>query len=60
MVTGKLCAPPHTSPTTLLDRLDELVATTEGIQLLVPDLARETGRADRAEVEARRFAMIES
>lgn len=60
VVTGKLCAPPHTSPTTLLDRLDELVATTEGIQLLVPDLARETGRADRAEVEARRFAMIES
>ena len=59
VVTGKLCAPPDTSPSALLDQLDRLVAKAEGVQLLLPELAREIGDGPRAEVEARRLAMID-
>jgi hypothetical protein len=59
VVTGKLCAPPSTSPRALLDQLDRLVAEAEGVQLLLPGLATEVGDEARAEVEARRLAMID-
>jgi len=59
VVTGKLCAPPHTDPKELLELLDKLVGEAGKVQLLVPELAREVGLAARADVEARRLAMIE-
>ena len=59
VVTGKLCAPPGTSPRALLDQLDRLVADAEGVQLLLPGLAKEAGDEARAEVESRRLAMID-
>lgn len=59
VVTGKLCAPPHTNPKELLELLDKLAREAGKVQLLVPELAREVGLDARADVEARRLAMIE-
>jgi hypothetical protein len=36
-----------------------LVAEAEGVQLFLPELAREVGDEARAEVKARRLAMID-
>lgn len=58
VVTGKLCASPDANPKELLALLDKLAAGAGKVQLLVPELAREAGLAARADVEARRLAMI--
>jgi len=58
VVTGKLCAPADIPAAELLKMLDSAVASAAGVQLLLPDLVRECGYLARADVEARRLAMI--
>jgi hypothetical protein len=58
VVTGKLCAPADIPAAELLKLVDAAVASATGVQLLLPDLVRECGDLARADVEARRLAMI--
>ncbi len=60
VVTGKLCAPPSLAARELLDALDRAVAAAPEVKLFVPGLARAAGDHERASVEERRVAMIES
>ncbi|MBK7071778.1 MAG: prenyltransferase [Myxococcales bacterium] len=58
VVRGKLCAPPHLAPATVLAALDAAIAGAPGAQIAVPDLCAAAGDAARAEVEARRLALL--
>jgi hypothetical protein len=59
VVRGKLCAPSDIAAGALLAALDAAVATRKGIRVYVPELSALAGDAARAEVEARRMAMVE-
>jgi hypothetical protein len=59
VVRGKLCAPPGISPQALRSALDQALQGEDGVQLFVPDLTRLSGDERRADVEARRWAMLE-
>lgn len=60
VVRGKLCAPPSVAPATLLRAVDAAVAAAAGVQVLVPQLAKDAGDQKRAKVEVRRMAMLSS
>ncbi|MBP6633908.1 MAG: hypothetical protein KA297_31100 [Kofleriaceae bacterium] len=61
VVRGKLCAPPGLAPAALLAALDAAVAAAgqDGLRVLVPALADAAGDPARAEVERRRWAMLD-
>lgn len=59
VVLGKLCAPPDLALEALLDALD-VAAAKAGVEVYVPDARRDAGDDARADVDARRYAMIES
>lgn len=58
VVRGKLCAPPHLAPADVLAALDAAIAGAPGAQIVVPELCAAAGDAARAEVEARRLALL--
>ncbi len=60
IVRGKLCAPPDVGAEPLRRALDEAVHAARGVQVLVPDLSRLAGDDARAEVESRRWAMLDA
>ncbi len=59
VVRGKLCAPPHLTPRTILASLDAAVAANPGTSVLAPSLADDAGDRARGRVEARRLAMLD-
>jgi hypothetical protein len=60
VIRGKLCAPPTVDARDLLRALDNLLEQTPEIRVVVPALARAAGQIERADVEERRIAMLES
>jgi len=60
VISGKLCAPPTIEARDLLRALDDLLEQTPEARIVVPALARAAGQVERADVEERRMAMLES
>jgi len=59
VVTGKICAPPTMTPDEILDALDAAVQALPGVRVFAPSLCDAAAARARAEIERRRFAMLQ-
>ena len=60
VVTGKICAPPNLTPRELLESLDAALRAQPDVRVFAPELAASAGDPARADIDARRKAMIDA
>jgi hypothetical protein len=59
VVSGKLCAPPSLDAAAMLSALDAALQGQPGARVYAPELCLAAGAHERAQVEQRRFDMLQ-